>query len=111
MKLFKSRTYKPTGWRIIVKPESVIKKVGNIELAVDEKAERRAITIGTVVEIGPSAWKAYKGYDVTGDWCKVGDRVLFAKYAGASLDDGSEDGLVLVNDEDIEAVITEEVSL
>ena len=57
------------------------------------------------MKIGPTAWKDYKGGD---PWCVVGDRVFFSKYAGASIEDGTEEGLVLLNDEDVQAILVEE---
>lgn len=100
------RDFAPTGWRILIKPEPVIKKShGGLILATNEKLERAAGVIGTIVKIGPSAWKDYKGGE---PWAKVGDRVIFSKYAGAAIEDGSEDGLVLLNDEDVQAIILSE---
>ena len=97
------REIKPTGWRIPIKPD-VLEEVtrSGIVLARDDNLHRSAINIGTITHIGPQAWKDYK----TGEaWAVVGDRVLFSKYAGAMVEDGSEAGLVLCNDEDIQAII------
>lgn len=104
----KIREFEPTGWRVLVKPDPVLKETkSGIVLAVHEKLERSAVHQGTILKVGPGAWQDYKA--TKGEpWAKVGDRVLFSKYGGSALDDGSEDGLVLVNDEDIQAVITKE---
>lgn len=104
----KIREIEPTGWRIVVKPDPVVKQTkSGILLASNEKLERTAIHTGTIVKIGPGAWKDYKA--TNGEpWAKVGDRIIFSKYGGSAIDDGSEDGLVLVNDEDVQSVITRE---
>ena len=63
----------------------------------DMTRDQFAQTIGTIVAVGSTAWKAYDRFNpVTGDeladwkpWAAVGDKVLFAKYAAtaASIDD------------------------
>lgn len=96
----------PCGFRVLIKPDPVVKKTASgITVVVDDKQYRNATTIGTVIAIGPTAWKAY---DDGHPWATIGDRVYYAKYAGKSIDDGSEDGLVMVNDEDVQGVITKE---
>ena len=103
------REVEPTAYRVLVKSDPVeeVTKSG-IVLAVDKIRERSGIVTGTIVKVGPTAWKDYKGMNGR-PWAAVGDRVIFSKYAGAFIDDGSEDGLILVNDEDIQAVVTKEV--
>lgn len=102
------------GHRVLVKPDPVEKKsAGGLYLAVDEKRERAASQKGTIVQVGPMAWKnEVYGYGIEGwePWCKPGDRVFFARYAGkfirANEDDPySEEVYVVLNDEDIQAVI------
>lgn len=102
------REVKPTGWRVVVKPDPVEEVTASgIVLQIDVQQQRAAGVVGTLVSIGPSAWKDYKG--LNGEpWAFVGDRVIFNKYAGAFIDDGSKDGLMLVNDEDIQALVIKE---
>ncbi len=100
------REIEPTGWRLLIKPDPLEETTkSGIVLAVDERLHRSAINIGTITHIGPYAWKDYKEGE---PWCKVGDRVLFSKYAGAMVEDGSNRGLVLLNDEDVQAIIVKE---
>ena len=104
------------GHRVIIKPDAVEKKSqGGIILTVDEKRERAASQKGTVFQVGPMAWKnEVYGYGLPGwePWCKEGDRVFFARYAGkfirATDDPLSEDHYIVLNDEDIQAVIEKE---
>jgi chaperonin GroES len=96
---------------ILVKPEDVSDvdevyrraKAAGIKLELD-KREQKAVEYGTVVAVGPTAFKDYhRGPDIL----KVGDKLTFAKYAGKSIKDGDNEYLIL-NDEDCLAVITEE---
>lgn len=102
----------PAGHRVLVKVEKIeemdqvfqsAKKAG-IVIADTEESQRRqsGLDRGTVVAIGPTAFKAFG--DV--DWCAVGDFVAFAKYAGKIIEDQGSKFLVL-NDEDVIAVFKE----
>jgi len=79
------------------------------KLETDESHDRsRAATItGVIVGIGPMAWKAFD-YDKAGwkQWADVGQTVIFAKYAGKYIT-VNEETYIIVNDEDIQAVLTE----
>jgi co-chaperonin GroES (HSP10) len=105
---------KAVGHRVIVKPDLVeTKSKGGILLAVDEKREQAAAQRGTVVGVGEMAWKnTLYGYGLEGwePWCKVGDRVFFARYAGKSFRDKEEGGelFTVLNDEDIQCLIVDE---
>ncbi len=102
---------KAVGHRVIVKPDPVeTQSKGGLILAVDEKREAAAAQRGTVFDIGNMAWKnTLYGYGLDGwePWCKVGDRVFFARYAGKMFRDGSEVYSVM-NDEDIQCLIIDE---
>lgn len=107
----------PCGHRLTVKPfkqaevDEVMKAAkdsGFLQsfkiINSNEKREDASVDRGIVLEIGPTAWKAF---DST-QWCKVGDEILFAKFAGKFVTDPEtgEDVCVL-NDEDVVAVIKE----
>ena len=104
------------GHRVIVRPDPIETKTsGGIILKVDEKREAAASQKGTVVMVGPMAWKnEVYGFGLEGwePWCKAGDRVFFAKYAGkfirTSDNPSDQDWVVVLNDEDIQAVIEKE---
>ncbi len=74
----------PAGYRILLEMEAVDEKTASgIYLAqqtidADEAASKR----GTVVAIGEFCYKEYPGA-----WCKVGDVVTIAKYAGTIEED------------------------
>lgn len=68
----------------------------------EKRLEQNAVDEGTVVDIGPNCWQAQVG-DGT-PWCKIGDRVVFAKYGGSIRKEG-EDIYLILNDEDIIGVV------
>lgn len=99
--------WKPTGWAIMVKPEYT-KEVdfggGKLfEIVQTDRQGIAAVQTGEVLAVGPDA---YKGDRFTsGPWCKVGDRVIYAKYGGMILEDPETKAkVVLLNDEDIKGV-------
>lgn len=93
----------PAGHRVLIKPEIVEEKTsGGIILAQTTKdREQQATMRGEVVDVGENAWKAF---DDGRPWAKVGDKVVFRKYAGEKIPEGDEEYRV-VNDEDILAII------
>lgn len=97
------------GHRILIRPDSIEKiSKGGIILAQNEKREQAAQTTGTVVSVGPMAWKAFDGKDPKWKpWANVGDHVLYTRYGGRyTKDPDNSDGeLIIINDEDILAVI------
>lgn len=76
-------------------------KAAGIELALD-KREQKAVELGTVVSIGPTAFLDYgRGPDIL----KVGDRISFARYSGKSITDTDGTEYVILNDSDCLAVV------
>ena len=97
----------PCGHRVLVRLEEVEEESkGGIILAREiTQRDKYATTKAHVVHIGSNAFKDF------GDghaWCKVGDLVMIAKYAGENQED-IEPGQVfrIINDEDIIAVWSE----
>jgi len=93
---------KAIAFRIILKPDPVeeVTKSGII-LTVDKKQEQGATVTGTIVDIGPDAWAAYKPSEKFAGLVP-GDHVYYAKYAGKWVTDfetGEE--YLVVNDDDI----------
>lgn len=76
-------------------------KAAGIVLELD-KREQKAVEFGTVVSVGPTAFKDY-GRDNT--ILNEGDRISFAKYAGKEIQDNDTTYLIL-NDEDVLAIIS-----
>ena len=97
----------PCGHRLLILPDQVETKTKSgivVVTEAQEKLEAMAQTFGKVIEMGPTAYN-----DQPAPWCKVGDRVSFAKYSGL-LNKGL-DGLNyrVINDLDIVSVVDEEV--
>ena len=76
-------------------------KAAGIILELD-KREQAAVEYGTVVKIGPTAFK-----DLGGDptILKEGDRISFARYSGKSMKDSDGTEYLLLNDQDVLVVI------
>lgn len=101
----------PSGHRILVIPEQVMKSESNSIVLPDAVEERHALaqTAGYIVEIGKTAWQK----DDFGNtkWAEVGDRVLFSKYGGLVLRGNDGKQYRLLNDEDIVAIVDEGVEV
>ena len=93
---------------------------GGIILAssvTNKNKEQSGMAIATVLDIGSNCWAGF--YDREGDsnaWCKVGDKVMIAKYAGqgfpvvdkTTLEQQEEAKLIkLIKDDDVLAVENE----
>ena len=109
---------RPLGPKIVIRPDKIedtdptwkaVKKAGLAipETSKEKKMEQQAITRGTVLAIGSTAFHAPVG-DGT-PWTEVGKRVGFAKYAGVPiLDPETDEILLLLNDEDLQLEISGE---
>lgn len=98
---------RPTGHRIMVKPDEVeTVSASGIIISQGNQAERERMAQirGTLVDVGSCAWADQKH-----SWgLKVGDRVLFAKYRGVLIGkEQSKDGCEyrLLDDLDIAGVL------
>lgn len=98
----------PCGHRILVKPEKlqdvdpIFKAARAAGIDVPDfakKQEQAAMDKGTVLAIGPTAFKDFGGEA----WCSVGDKIAFAKYGGKFVDD-----VLILNDEDVVCVLKED---
>lgn len=94
----------PTGGHVLILPDPVEEKTkGGIYLPdTTRDNEQRAATMGTVIAVGAGAWL---DLDDGQPWAKVGDHVSYAKYAGVAMKGKDEQSYVLINDNDILAVL------
>jgi co-chaperonin GroES (HSP10) len=102
---------RPTGKTVLLKVDSLedadpmykaAKAAGlHIPEGAEKTREQRSVDRATVVSISDMAWKDW--FDGT-PWCKVGDRVLIAKYAGKVVKEGDKE-FTLINDEDVLGVL------
>lgn len=73
-----------------------------IDLSTLDKREKEAVELGTVVQVGPTAFKDF-GFDTPP--IKVGDKVSLVKYSGKKVKDTDGTVYFIHNDEDILAVV------
>jgi len=91
----------PCGWRLLVLPFTPKEKTsGGIIIAQESLDKARIATnCGYVLKMGPLAYKDKEKFE-TGPWCKKGDWVIFARYAGSRLPiEGGE--IRLLNDDEV----------
>lgn len=98
----------PVGFRVLIKPDPVLETTkSGIVLALDKKLEAGATQTGTVMALGPEAFKSYNraaGFNQYVPWCTIGDHISFAKYAGKWVDDpDTKEEFLIINDEDVVA--------
>jgi chaperonin GroES len=99
-----SKLPQPTGWRMLVLPFKMKEKTkGGIHIT-ESTLERQQVasTCGLVLAMGPNCYDKEKFPE--GPWCKKGDWVIFARYAGSRIQiDGGE--VRLLNDDEVLAKI------
>jgi co-chaperonin GroES (HSP10) len=91
----------PSGYRLLVLPFTPKDKTkGGILIAQETLDKLRiAVNCGYVIKVGPLAY-ADKEKFATGPWCKKGDWVIFARYAGSRLPiEGGE--VRILNDDEV----------
>ena len=95
----------PTGWRMLVLPFRMNEKTKGGVLLGTETIDRQQVAsqCGNVIAMGPDCYNDTKRFN-DGPWCKVGDWVVFARYAGSRIEiDGGE--VRLLNDDEILATV------
>ena len=103
----------PCGHRVLIKldkleeTDETFKSASNAGIVIPKefkefRLEQNAVDKGTIIEIGPTAWKDFGGEP----WAVVGDYIAFARHAGKYITDPTDkQEYVLLNDEDIVCVI------
>ena len=99
----------PCGWRVLIKPQEVKEvSAGGIYLVTENSKQREQMgnTTGIVIAMGDQCFA-----DEPAPWCSVGDKVIFAKYAGLLYlgKDGKQ--YRMVNDKDITGTLDADVDL
>ena len=96
---------KPTGWRLLVLPYRMKDKTKGGLVLADSTIEKQQVAsqCGNVLAMGPDCYRDKDRFN-KGPWCKVGDWVMFARYAGSRIKiEGGE--VRLLNDDEILATI------
>jgi len=97
----KSQLPAPSGWRLLVLPFTPKEKTkGGILIAQEALDKLRIATnCGYVLKMGPLTYHDKEKFP-TGPWCKKGDWVIFARYAGSRLPiEGGE--VRILNDDEV----------
>ena len=99
----------PVGWRILIKPKEIIEKTASgiiLTTEVTKDREQMGNTTGVVVAMGDQCFT-----NEPSPWCKVGDKVIFAKYAGLLYTGGNGEQYRMINDQDIVGTLDADVDL
>ena len=99
----------PAGHRVLILPREIMEKSsGGIILSTIGQREREQMsnTTGLVVAVGPTCYD-----DMEVPWCKVGDKVAYAKYAGLLYTGKDGQQYRMVNDGDVTATLDADVEL
>lgn len=97
------------GPRILVLPTTIENKTASgiiLSTATENDRERMAATTGTVVDVGEDAY-----WDKKAPWCKVGDKVTFAKYAGLLYKGREGIEYRVMKDEDVTSVLDPDINI
>ena len=101
----KAKLPQPTGWRLIVLPFKMDERTKGGIIMNETTLEKQQVAsqCGNVLAMGPQCYKDKERYP-EGPWCKVGDWVIFARYAGSRIQiEGGE--IRLLNEDEILATI------
>ena len=96
---------KPTGWRLLVLPFRMKEKTDAGLLIGSETIDRQQVAsqCGNVLAMGDACYSDKERYPI-GPWCKVGDWVVFARYAGSRIEiEGGE--VRLLNEDEVLATV------
>ena len=95
----------PTGWRLLILPFKMKQKTKGGIIMGDSTLEKQQVAsqCGNVLAVGPHAYQDKERFP-NGPWCKVGDWIMFARYAGSRIKiEGGE--VRLLNDDEVLATI------
>ena len=101
----KDKLPQPTGWRLIVLPFKMDEKTKGGIIMNESTLEKQQVAsqCGNVLAMGPQCYTDKERYP-EGPWCKVGDWVIFARYAGSRIQiEGGE--IRLLNEDEILATV------
>lgn len=96
----------PTEFKCLILPTEVGDKIGNIFIPDEHKDRTQFAQMeGTLVALAPLAFTYDKWEGVEDQKPKVGDKVLFAKFAGFAHKGKDGKTYRVVNDKDVSAVL------
>lgn len=97
--------FEPLDLRVLVKPDDATKKTAGGIILPDEVVEKDgwAQAKGTLVAIGENAWEEACARGPHFKRPNPGDRILFGKYAGHTIEGVDGEKYRIMNDEDVVA--------
>ena len=101
----KAKLPQPTGWRLLVLPFKMNEKTKGGVIINESTLERQQVAsqCGNVLAMGSDCYMDKNRFK-DGPWCKVGDWVVFARYAGSRIEiEGGE--VRLLNDDEVLATV------
>ena len=90
----------PVGYRILIRPKGSVEKTKGGILLPDSNKDMQSLlnSVGKVIAIGPECYQNRE------PWCKVGDWVVYGRYAGAKIS-VQKVKMVLINDDEVIATL------
>jgi len=91
----------PVGYRILIRPRGIIEKTKGGIILTDSSKDSQAYlnSVGQIIAMGEECYSDRKK-----PWCKVGDWVIFGRYAGARIS-VQKVKMMLLNDDEIIATL------
>ena len=100
---------KPLGYCVTIDMDKTPDKAGSIVLLEKTKMiNDECVEKGTILELGPLAFKGLANGVSTEPWVKPGDRVYVKAYGGRRFKFKSGRHIRMVNDEDVSCLISPE---
>ncbi len=100
------------GHKLLIKPNLIDDEIREGALAgfqyqgEEHKREKAGTETGTIIGVGPMAWRAYDGGEKDWKpWASIGDEVYFARHAGRFIVLDDETWVMVILDDDVQAVI------
>lgn len=95
----------PTEYNVLVKPDEIDEKIGNIIMADETRDRKQAMaTRGTLVAVSDLAF-TYESWPEGARIPQVGDTVIITKAAGVAVDGEDGETYRLLKDKDVAAVV------
>lgn len=90
----------PLGHRVLLEIAPIEEVTTGGIILPENKARDIERCLGTIVAIGPNAWKAF---DDGEPWASIGDQVLYSKFSGKRVNDpdNPDRDFVVLNDDDL----------
>lgn len=100
---------KPCGHRVLVKVQPTERKTAGGIVIPDSALEKnqRDQQKGELIAVGENAWKSF---DDGTPWAATGDLILFSRYGGKIVFDEDGTEFRILNDEDVVAVVSPNVT-